>query len=173
MGNAQDNKNRSYFDFLITEFGFDYHGFENHWTIYISENIVSECYCDRSVPSMRFKMPSEPDNISISFDSVLEILERIKKESYFEKVFRAGLDEGIVILKTFFLEVAETIIFQPETWWLDSQKLGFDKDENLFLKTGQDVTKVPGYRKYYQYIKSKDPTWSSRIPVPDDWNSQD
>ena len=170
MSNEHDEIIRSYFDFLIVEYGFDYQGYDDGWTIYISDNVIIECRVGRSVPSMRFKMPLDNENISVSFGIVLEVLGIIIKDYYDEDIFRAGLEKGIILLKTYFWKVAETIINQPETWWLDSIKLKFDKDENMYLKSGQDVIILQGYRKYYQYIKSKDPTWNSRIPVPDDWN---
>jgi len=171
MSDKQDKRNRSYFDFLITDYGFKYHGYCDGWTIYYSEKTIIECYVDRSIPSIRFKLPSEPDDISTSFDHVLETLGKIESDIYREMIFIENPERGIIILKSMFSDVADLLINKPEIWWLDSQKLGFDRDEDIFLRSGQDVTNLPFYRKYYQYIKSKDPNWSSKIHVPDDWNT--
>lgn len=165
MSDPVDERNRKYFDFLITDYGFKYHGFvKSLWTIYITETITIGGHVDRYVPSMLIRRPTEPDYIMIRFGDVLEALGTITRDEYEAKSY---LDNDMAYLKSMFAKVADVVIQTPEVWWLDAQKLKFMKEEDGYLKRRQDPTWKESHRRWYRYIKTHDPNWESQIPVPE------
>lgn len=169
MNNPQDEKNRKFLDFLIADHGLKYQcNTENGDTIYASNTIIIEGYVDRYIPVIFIKRPSEPDYVKIYFGVVLETLGIITDEEFEANLRKNRLDENKVYLRSLFQDVANVVMNAPESWWLDAQKLKFQKEENFYISNDQDPTWKESHRKWYRYIKSYDPSWESQIPVPDD-----
>ena len=126
-----NERNRKHFDFLITDYGFRYLGFNsNGKTIYGSNQIIIECYMARDEPSMIFKLVSEPEYIIVDFGNILETAGVVTRDEYQDYIVNNGLENNMAHLKTLFSKVNETILDDPESWWLDAQKLKFKSQKN-------------------------------------------
>ncbi len=172
MSEDLNETTKKYFDFLISDFGMKYQDYTDWgWTIYISEKLIIECTVDRNIPSLVFKRPVEPDNIKIDFGSILEVFGKTTQEKYRETLPNEELETNVKYIEALFRDIAKALLDEPETWWINAQKLKFGREEDLYLRKGQDPTWKESHRRWYRYIKSHDPSWESKIPVPGEGNS--
>jgi hypothetical protein len=169
MSEILNEVTRKHFDFLISDYGFKYHGFTD-WgeTLYVFEKLIIECTVDRIIPIMVFKRSDEPDDYQVELGIVLEAFEIIPWEIFKQNLRKNSLEDNGKYIEKMFREISEILIKQPEFWWLNAQKKKFEIEENLNHEYGQDPTRSESYRRWYHYIKSNDPNWEAKYFIPKD-----
>ncbi|MFZ1547521.1 MAG: hypothetical protein WAT12_10555 [Candidatus Nitrotoga sp.] len=66
-----------------------------------------------------------------------------------------GIEDNFLFVTSLFREFEQVLICQSENWWLNAQKLVYEKTANIYKPTGQKPADNTFYYNLYKYIKSK------------------
>jgi hypothetical protein len=163
------NLSREYFDFLVHAHQFRCEGFEHGWTTYASNNMIIRVFEGRATPSVELRMQQEPDFTEVHLGTVLESFGKMTREQYEEKMHNRNIHDNFVFVTSLFKEFEQKIIYHPESWWLDAQKLVYEKTANFYKRTGQSPADDNFFYNLYKYLKSKDPNWTPKDPINPYW----
>lgn len=169
MSDYQQDLSKKHFDFLIHEHGFIYENFQHGWTTFLSDNMSIQIFKGRATPIIVVKLIKEPEYVKANLGAILEVFGRLTDEQYEEKMHNHNIHDNFVFVTSLFKEFEQKIIYHPEEWWLDAQKLVYEKTANFYKRTGQSPADDNFFYNLYKYIKSKDPNWTPKDPINPYW----
>lgn len=169
MTSGQQNLSRKYFDFLIDEHSFMYADFQHGWTTYSCDKMSIKIFEGRATPIVVMILKDEPEFTKANLGNVLEVLGKITDDQYEEKMHNRNIRDNFAFVASLFREFEQKIIYHPEEWWLDAQKLVYEKTANFYKRTAQSPADDNFFYNLYQYIKSKDPNWTPKDPINPYW----
>ena len=91
------------------------------------------------------------------------------REQYEETMQQKSIEDNFLFITSLFREFEQVLIYQPESWWLNSQKLVYEKTANIYKRTSQNPADDTFYYNLYKYIKSKELNWTPKDPIDEYW----
>lgn len=169
MSKQMQNLSRQYFDFLVHEHYFKYDGYLNGWTAYLSDTMIIRVFEGRNTPSLVLRLKKEPEFTELHLGTVIEIFGKMTREQYEETMQQKSIEDNFLFVTSLFREFEQVLIYQPENWWLNAQKLVYEKTANIYKRTGQNPADDTFYYNLYKYIKSKELNWTPKDPINEYW----